>query len=116
MSNEGPLVGFIEIEDVFVLSDGKTILMPDFSTRDFDKFENCTLEAVVERPDGTSEGLEIVLEMTHFNIPTSSDTDRRWRIHARTKSLSKAGIPVSSIVKVDMNDLRKLGYNKLPHG
>ena len=84
----------LQVEDVFQLSGGKLVVVPDFPPVELPKQKK--LSAILKTPEGTERSCTVTLQLTHFNIPESVDIQRRWRIVPMIEGLEKQEIPVAS--------------------
>ena len=104
----------LEIVDKFILSDGRCLLLPDFPAA-VGLPTPISLHAKVSRCDGSSETCTLHLELTHFNIPASTDLNKRWRLVPRLSEINPDGISIGDKVAIfDANIAGKLLGRRMP--
>ncbi|WP_208347204.1 hypothetical protein [Pseudaestuariivita rosea] len=83
----------LKIEDKFVLSDGRCLIMPDFTLSD-GLSKPVSLSAMILHINGKSNSCTFHLEVAHFNIRGSTDLNNRWRLVPRLSEISPDDISV----------------------
>ena len=84
------------VADCFQLADGRLVLVPDLPARSLLGPSSITLGAEIVSPSGRASTCEIRGSLTHFNIPTSTDVDERWRYVVQLVGLGKEDVPPGS--------------------
>ena len=88
------------VSDRFQFSDGRLVLVPDFPTdRDLNR-SALPAKGEIVHPSGQSVDCEVHIHLTHFNIPSSADIDRRWRYVVELRNVAKDEVPVGSGIYV----------------
>jgi hypothetical protein len=89
----------LKIEEKFVLSDGRCLIMPDFPL--LERLSTpVSLPAEISSCDGVSKNCTLTLEVSHFNIPASSDVSRRWRLCPRLSEISPDEVLIGDTLKI----------------
>lgn len=88
------------VSDVFEFSDGRLVLLPDFPTdRDLNR-DSFPATAEIVSPLGDVQRCTLSIHLTHFNIPSSTDVNERWRYVVELHEIEKSKVPLGSSVYV----------------
>ncbi|MBO9501389.1 hypothetical protein [Brevundimonas sp. A19_0] len=98
----------LEVADSFQISGVGLIVVPDFSVPETG-WQTRTLAARVLRPDGTTLGAVLGLQVSHFNVrDPSAPLDRRWRVVPTFHHLTKDEVPIGSRIFVELDVVTEL--------
>jgi hypothetical protein len=89
----------LKIESIFLLGDGRLIVIPDFIVTD-DIALPSTYEGLIVKKCGATIACKVCLSLTHFNLSNSTDINRRWRITPELREVMKAEIEVGDELHV----------------
>jgi len=92
-------IPILTIEKVFEVSNGSCLLMPDFPIADNISAPISTKAMLVKQSKETKP-CTLYLEVTHFNIPTSTDLNRRWRLTPRLSEINKTEIENGDVLHI----------------
>lgn len=90
----------LTISDIFRLSSGLVILHPDFPVPERRIAQTSVWRASVFRSDGIQLSCDVTLYLTHFNIPTTFDVNRRWRVVPTLERDQDAAVAIGDNVVV----------------
>ena len=82
------------VQDVFALSNGLIIVVPDFPVVDGISGHSCG--AVIRTPSKNELPCKVRFEPGHFNIPGCADTNRLWRLVPTVSGIEKPDIEIGS--------------------
>src|SRR5262245_48431293 len=91
-------VELFTVVDTFQIPSLGLVVTPDFSVPD--RWKNVSDMVRIVTPDGHEFEALARFNMTHFNIPSSGDVDRRWRIVVCFPKEKKDDVPVGSRIFV----------------
>jgi len=90
----------LTIKDIFQLSN-ELSLMPDFAVADSIPLP-IELNAVIKNSHKNKK-CKLVLSLTHFNIPKTTDLSRRWRITCSLREVNRSEIDIGDMLYIDNN-------------
>lgn len=102
----------LKIEEKFVLSDGRCLVMPDFPLCEGISTP-ASLPAEVLKFDGKSKSCTLNLEVSHLNIPNSTDVNRRWRLIPRLSDINADEVLIGDILCIFEADIADILLNHL---
>lgn len=92
-------IPILTIEQVFLLSKGGFVIMPDFPL--VDSFSKpMQLRAKIENGIGKSAPCTLELASTHYNIPSSSDIMKRWRLTPIVSDIDADEISIGDVLHI----------------
>ena len=97
-------LAILKIEDKFVLGDGRCYVMPDFPLSE-GLLTPVSVPAEISGSDGKARSCILHLEVTHFNIPASTDVNRRWRLTPRLSGIDPDDISIGDTLRILDTDI-----------
>ena len=92
-------VPILTVESVFRVRDGSCILTPDFPI-----VENLSLpvsiEALLVKNSELTTRCILFLELTHVNVPTTTDMNRRWRITLKLSEIGGTEVDAGDVLHI----------------
>lgn len=89
----------LKIEEKFVLSDGRCLVLPDFQLSEGISTP-VALPAEIARCDGKSKSCTLHLEVSHFDIPNSTDVTKRWRLTPKLSDIDPDNISIGDTLRI----------------
>ena len=89
----------LTVVDSFQITGLGLVLAPDFSVPG-NGWKSREEEVTIVTPAGQRFEALARLNLSHFNVPTSADPDRRWRVVVTLAEMPKDRIPVGSRIFV----------------